>query len=119
MGKRLKITPENVRGGADRISTEKTTVIGIAVPDASAAIAGLMGFSTCATLADAHDAVVSSLKMIGSRYERMAELCRTTADAFELASMTMPGILPKTWMSQQIGYGLTGMGDLNPGPPSP
>lgn len=86
---------------------------GLTVPDAKAAMAGLTGFTTAATLPDAHDAMVSSLKVVGGRFEHMAELFRTTANTFALASMTMPGTLKPQWMSQQIGGGLTAMGDLN------
>ncbi|OHV05137.1 hypothetical protein BKN37_07015 [Mycobacterium talmoniae] len=116
----MKITPENVRAGADRISAENTTVTGVDVPDATAAMAGLTGFKTAATLADAHDATKSSFKVVGGRYERMAQLCRDTANTFELADLIAPGLVSASpWMSKKIGDGLTAMGDLNRTTPGP
>ncbi|MCV7247844.1 hypothetical protein H7J07_06365 [Mycobacterium koreense] len=58
---------------------------GLPVPDSTAVSSGLAGFSTAASLAGAHEAVVSALKTVGGRFERMAQMCRTTADAFELS----------------------------------
>ncbi|GAB1811856.1 hypothetical protein [Mycobacterium sp. MUNTM1] len=55
----FSITPANVLAGAERIGAENGVVTGISVPDATAAMAALPGFATAATLADAHDRVLS------------------------------------------------------------
>jgi hypothetical protein len=85
-------------------------VTGTAVPDATAAMAGLPGFATAGTLADAHDRVQACLKAVGGRYEQMAELCRDCTKRFQLADLMMPG---QTSLPSMLGDGLGGMGDLN------
>jgi hypothetical protein len=109
----LRVTPENVRAGADRIGAENASVTCIAVPDATAAAAGLPGFATAGVLVAAHDGVVSSLKAVGGRYQQMQHLCKQAADTYALADLIAPGLLPPTWLSQQVGDGMTGLGDLN------
>jgi hypothetical protein len=104
------ITPDNVLAGAGRIAAENGTVTGIAVPDATSAMAGLPGFAAAGTLADAHDRVESSLKAVGGRCDRMAQVCRDCAKKFQLADLMMPGQMSLPTM---LSDGLGGMGDLN------
>lgn len=109
----LEVTPTNLRSGAESIDAEKSSVAGLAVPDATAAMAGLPGFATAAVLPAAHDAVVSALKIASGRFELFAALLRQTATTFELADLVTPGLLAAPWMSQHVGEGLTAMGDMN------
>ncbi|AMW17994.1 MULTISPECIES: hypothetical protein [Mycobacteroides] len=110
----IRVTPSELRAGADKIDAEKAVVAGITVPDESAAKAGLEGFVTAAKLSAADDAVKSALKIVGGRDEIMANLLRNTGNTFELVSSTLaPGLLTPPWMSQQVATGLTGMGDIN------
>ncbi|AYE99660.1 hypothetical protein C0J29_32375 (plasmid) [Mycobacterium paragordonae] len=109
----LQVNPANLRSGAGSIDAEKATVAGLAVPDATAAMAGLTGFATAGVLAAAHDAVVSALKVAGGRFELMAALLRQTADTFEIADLVTPGLVKPPWMSQHVGEGLTAMGEMN------
>lgn len=109
----LKVTPDNLRVGAKSIDAEKAVIGGINVPDEGAASAGLQGFATATQLSAADDAVKSAFKVAGGRFELIAKLCQDTATTFELTDMVTGGFLPPTWMSQQVGDGLTAMGDMN------
>jgi hypothetical protein len=109
----VRVTPSELRAGADKIDTEKTTVTGLSVPDPNTATAGLTGFATAAALSPAHDAVVSALKVAGGRFEVMGRLFRNTATDFEMADVVVPGVYQQPWMSQHVGDGLTAMGDMN------
>ncbi|MDP7707660.1 MULTISPECIES: hypothetical protein [unclassified Mycobacterium] len=109
----FSVTPDSVRAGAGKIGTESALVSGLAVPDPAAAAAGLAGFVTAAQLSAARDAVVSALKVAGGRCEQMALLFRNAADAFALADLVTPGLLRPSWLSQQVGDGLTAMGEMN------
>jgi hypothetical protein len=109
----VKVTPNELRAGAGKLDAEKTVVAGIAVPDETAAKAGLEGFATAAKLSPADDAVKSALKVAGGRFEQMAGLVRDTANTFELADTLTPGLLKQPWMSQQVADGLTAMGGMN------
>lgn len=117
MGNRLEVTPSHLRSGADRIDAANTAVIGLSVPNATPAAAGLNGFATGAALPGARAATTSSLKTVGGRWQKMATLIRDTANGFEIADLTAPGMLPNSWMSEQVGNGLAGMGDLSPSQP--
>ncbi|KRQ31306.1 MULTISPECIES: hypothetical protein [Mycobacteroides] len=110
----LKVTPNELRAGANSIDAEKAVITGIAIPDETAAVTGLEGFVTASKLSAADDAVKSALKIVGGRDEIMANLLRNTGNTFELVSSTLaPGLLTPPWMSQQVATGLTGMGDMN------
>lgn len=109
----FNVTPDSVRAGAGKIGTESALVSGLAVPDPAAAAAGLAGFVTAAQLSAARDAVVSALTVAGGRYEQMALLFRNAADTFALADLVTPGLLRPSWLSQQVGDGLTAMGEMN------
>ncbi|MFT9573310.1 hypothetical protein ACM0BF_14150 [Mycobacteroides abscessus subsp. abscessus] len=109
----LKVTPNELRAGANSIDAEKAVITGIAIPDETAAVTGLEGFVTASKLSAADDAVKSALKIVGGRDEIMANLLRNTGNAFEFASSFFPGSVTPPWMSQQVGNGLTGMGDMN------
>ncbi|GLE55935.1 hypothetical protein BKG69_06495 [Mycobacteroides chelonae] len=109
----LKVTPNELRAGANSIDAEKAVIAGIAVPDETAAKAGLEGFVTASKLSAADDAVKSALKIVGGRDEIMANLLRNTGNTFELADTLAPGLMKPPWMSQQVATGLTGMGDMN------
>ncbi|WP_459972661.1 hypothetical protein [Mycobacterium sp. MUNTM1] len=104
------IIPANVLAGAERIGAENGVLTGISVPGATAAMAGLPGFATAATLADAHDRVQASLKAVGGRYENMAQICRGCTKRFQLADLIMPGQMS---LPSMLSDGFGGMGDLN------
>ena len=86
------------------------TVTKIAVPDPTAAIAGLPGFATAETVASAHDEVASSLQVVGGRYERMAQICRDCVKEFELADLMMPGMMS---LPTVVSDGFGGLGNLS------
>lgn len=85
-------------------------VTGIAVPDATAAMTDLPSFATAGVLADAHDRVEASLKAVGGRCGRMAQLCQNCVKRFQLADLMLPG---ETSLPSMLSDGLGGMGDLN------
>lgn len=113
MAKILKVTPNELRGGATRLDDEKTTICGIAVPDHSSAASGLAGFASASRLPGARDTVSGALKTSGDRFGLMGSLLRETANAFEFASSTLAaGTVKPPWMSTYIADGLTAMGDM-------
>ncbi|BBZ83089.1 hypothetical protein MABM_30050 [Mycobacteroides abscessus] len=113
MAKILKVTPNELRGGANRLDDEKTTVSGIAVPDHSSAASGLAGFASASKLYRAHDTVSAALQVSGDRFGQMGSLLRETATTFEFVSSTLaPGAVKEPWMSTHVAEGLTAMGDM-------
>lgn len=113
----LKVMPNELRGGANKLDDAKTTICGITVPDHGGAATGLAGFASASKLSGAHDTVSAALKVSGDRFGQMGSLLRETANAFEFASSTLaPGTVKPPWMSTYIADGLTAMGDMPTGP---
>lgn len=109
----LAVSPENVRGGANKITDAKSAVVGISAPDASGAIAGLSGMATARALGGVQRGVTDSLKVIGGRYEKMAELINGAVSIFELVDASMPSSTRAQALSGIVNKSLTSLGDMN------
>ena len=109
----LKVTPDNLRAGATKIDGARSSVAGLPAPDVTKAQAGLVGFGTYAVLPSVHDVTGAAFKHISERFGHMADICRETANTFEATDIKQPGTRKPEWMSQQVGDGLTAMGDLS------
>lgn len=104
---------ENVRSGAKKLDEVKAAIVGISVPDVTSAVSGLTGLSCAGELVPARDAMKTSLKVAGGRYETMATLTRTTADALERESSSLdPKSIPQI-LSTRASNALLSVGELN------
>ncbi|RIR80300.1 hypothetical protein [Mycobacteroides abscessus] len=109
----LAVSPENVRAGANKIADAKSVVAGISAPDASGAIAGLSGMATARALGGVQQGVTDSLKVIGGRYEKMAELIKGAVTAFVIVSATLDPATRAQALSGIVNKSLTSVGDMN------
>lgn len=110
MAPTLEVNPPNVRAGAGKIAVAASEVGKITVPAPGAAAAGLSGFATGGALFGAYGAVLDSLKVMGGRFQEMADVIRGAADAYEHADN--PTANPS--LSDRVGRQLWSLGDLNP-----
>ncbi len=109
MAPKLAVTPQNVRGGADKVDGVKTQIGEIAVPAHESAASGLPGFATAAALTGVAEAVKSSLTVRADRYEELGQLLRRAVDNYEHIDQGNPAA-PGS-LTSMVGTSMAAMGE--------
>ncbi|WP_236982424.1 MULTISPECIES: hypothetical protein [Mycobacterium] len=110
----LEVNVQNVLAGVKTIAAAKTTVAAIHAPDTGSAAGGLAGFETAGALGGVQEAVDDSLRVVAGRYEKLADMIRTSVTLMDVLDQVLPAQARQELLTRTVGKAMTALGDMNP-----